>query len=79
MTAHDMSLPFPSVTGPPLFTLVGPFFVGCDHGCSHGLGMHAVASCNEGMELDVRETRERVMKANLARIKGADNSQAQAG
>ena len=71
MTAHNMSLPS-RVTGPRLFTLVGPFFVGCDHGCSHGLGMHAVASCNEGMELDVRETRQRVMKVNLARIKGAD-------
>ena len=73
MTAHDRSArPFPSV-GPLLFTLVGPFFVSCDHGCSHGLGMHAVASCNEGMmELDVQKTRDRVLKANLARIKGAD-------
>ena len=71
MTAHDKSRRFPSV-GPPLFTLVGPFFVGCDHGCSHGLGMHAVASCNDGMELDVQETRARVLKANFARIKGAD-------
>ena len=72
MTAHDRrSRPFPSV-GPPLFTLVGPFFVGCDHGCSHGLGMHAVASCNDGMELDVQETRARVLAANFARIKGAD-------
>jgi hypothetical protein len=71
MTAHDRSRPLASV-GPPLFTLVGPFFVGCDHGCSHGLGMHAVTSCNEGMELDVQETRERVLAANFARIKGAD-------
>ena len=71
MTAHNMSLPS-RVTGPRLFTLVGPFFVGCDHGCSHGLGMHAVASCNDGMELDVQETRARVLKANFARIKSAD-------
>lgn len=73
MTAHDRSArPFPSV-GPLLFTLVGPFFVSCDHGCSHGLGMHAVASCNEGMmELDVQETREQVLKVNFARIKSAD-------
>jgi hypothetical protein len=71
VTAHDKSRSFPTV-GPSIFILVGPFFVGCDHGCSHGLGMHAVASCNEGMELDVREIRNRVLAANLARIKRAD-------
>ena len=37
--------------------------------------MHAVASCNEGMELDVQETRARVLTANFARIKGANDLQ----
>jgi hypothetical protein len=53
------------------FTIVGPFFVGCDHGCSHGLSMHATVGCSE-LHRDVEETRARVLAVNLSRIERAD-------
>lgn len=50
------------------FSYVGPFFIACDHGCSHGSNKHGmVQECTEPFY-----TREDVIKLNLAALAKAD-------
>lgn len=46
----------------------GPFFVACDHGCSHGAQKHG---CGDGCN-DVGQTREIVVKKCLSGVRGCD-------
>lgn len=51
-----------------LHTYTGPFFISCDHGCSHGPDTHGVANscCSDG-----NRTREQVVRACMQGIRGS--------
>jgi hypothetical protein len=51
----------------PDFTLTGPFFVACGHGCAHGPATHGQEYLGPG-----DEARRRVFDANIDRIEHSD-------
>ncbi|QGM97709.1 hypothetical protein [Methylocystis parvus] len=51
----------------PDFTLTGPFFVACGHGCAHGPATHGQGCFERG-----DGARRRVFDANIARIEHSD-------
>jgi hypothetical protein len=63
------TLPKPIDCG--LFTYTGPFFVACDHGCSHGPATHGVAGYNGCGSVEAL-TRGEVFRRNCAAIESAD-------
>jgi Nucleoside 2-deoxyribosyltransferase len=57
------------------FSCVGPWFISCDHGCSHGPNKHGAMGgfCDDGgLRNDGPPARRSVFQANLARIRRAD-------
>lgn len=52
------------------FIYVGPFFVACDHGCSHGPATHGVTG--DGCGSSDAWTREEIYRRNNAAIQSAD-------
>jgi hypothetical protein len=55
------------------FLYGGPFFVACDHGCSHGAATHGVGQggCWAG-DKRIDKLRARVLELNFSRIRRAD-------
>lgn len=51
----------------PDFTMTGPFFVACGHGCAHGPATHGQEYLGPG-----DDARRRVFDANIARIEHSD-------
>jgi len=55
----------------PPFTITGPFFISCDHGCSHGPHTHGLTEgCGTGV--DKYPTRDEVWRLNTQRILRSD-------
>jgi hypothetical protein len=52
------------------FSYVGPFFVACDHGCTHGPNSHG--AINAGCDADQSLTRQAVIANNNAGLDAAD-------
>ncbi len=54
----------------PRYAITGPFFVGCDHGCTHGKSTHAIAGgC---VQSHYGEMRDEARRLCLAAIRGSD-------
>jgi hypothetical protein len=55
------------------FILVGPFFVACDHACSHGPSTHGMdEGCGSGHNGEIRDRRRKIHQVNLGRIERTD-------
>jgi hypothetical protein len=56
----------------PGFVCVGPWFIGCDHGCAHGQGTHGTEGRGCLEDPLGRQNRSDVYHANMERIRRAD-------
>ena len=67
---HDVYTALPTITTGVV--CVGPWFVGCDHGCAHGRSTHGTEGNGCLRDTLGEQHRDDVFQANVTRIRGAD-------
>jgi Nucleoside 2-deoxyribosyltransferase len=67
---HDVVTELPTITAG--FVCVGPWFIGCDHGCAHGQGTHGTEGGGCLDEPLGTQDLSDVFHANIERIRRAD-------